>query len=333
MVFKSFVGIDVSKLTLDVCVASAEDVHQGSHREFKNTQKGFEQLLKFVIKQGSELSSTLFCFENTGDYSLLLSHFLKEKGCGFHMANPMTISRSKGLLRAKTDKIDSKVLMEYAYKQRDFIELSELATAPLLQLRNLHTTRKRLVKEKTAQQQQIKLLEQTAEVIDNQFLLDLLEEKLEFLILQIKAVEKKIDQVIDEHPEIKKNVELIRSIPGVGPVLAVSLIITTKNFTSFTCGRKYASYCGVAPFPHSSGTSVRGRTKSSKICNREVKALLTNCVTSLINHDAGVKAYYKRKLEEGKKHFIVVNNIRAKLINRVFAVVKRDQNYVALNFA
>ena len=222
--------------------------------------------------------------------------------------------------------------MMYIYLKREVIEESSFPSLYILKLRNLFTYRKRLLKMKTAQQQYIKLLLQTTELIDSSSLIDLCKEQIEIIKAQIRTIEKQVDEVIMAKESLQKNNDLILSIPGVGPVLAVNLLITTRNFTCFDSGRKYAAFCGVAPFAHSSGTSIKGRTRTSPICNRYIKALLTSCVTSLISHDAGIKLYYERKTEEGKKHFVIINNIRAKLINRIFAVIIRGQPYVQLNF-
>ncbi|WP_255651022.1 transposase [Cesiribacter sp. SM1] len=84
------------------------------------------------------------------------------------------------------------------------------------------------------------------------------------------------------------------------------------------------------PTPHSSGKSIRGRTKTSPLANHQIKALLSNCATTAIQHDEELKSYYNRKLAEGKPKMVVINAIRAKIINRIFATIKRETPYVAL---
>ncbi len=333
MVFKSFVGIDVSKLTFDVHVALIDDINNGQHKVFNNNPKGFTKFLSYVSrKKGVDLESTLFCLENTGDYSLLLSHYLSKKECRYHLANPIEVYRSKGLVREKSDKIDSRIIMKYAYLKRDEIEVSQFPSLIILKIRNLNRHRTRLVKIQTSEKQYKKLLLQTTELVDNSLIISLCDDRLQFIKKQIKEIEKQIETLMEQNLSIQKNHDLIRTIPGVGPQLAINMIITTKNFTCFKDGRKYASFCGVAPFEHSSGTSIRGRKKTSVMCNKEIKALLTSCVSSLINHDRGIKLYHLRMKQKGKHTFIIINNIRAKLINRIFAVVKRGEPYINLNY-
>lgn len=79
----------------------------------------------------------------------------------------------------------------------------------------------------------------------------------------IKAIDKEIASCLDEEECIRKNYDLLLSIPGIGHVVALETIILTENFTSITNPRKYACYIGIAPFPKESGTSVRKRTSVS----------------------------------------------------------------------
>ena len=105
------------------------------------------------------------------------------------------------------------------------------------------------------------------------------------------------------------------------------MLVTTNNFTSFENGRKYACYTGIAPFENSSG-KYQGKTKVSHLANKRVKVLLSNGANSARKWDPELRAYYARKIDEGKEHKLVINSIRCKMVNRVFAVVKRETPYV-----
>ena len=114
---------------------------------------------------------------------------------------------------------------------------------------------------------------------------------------------------------------------GIGFATAVHLLIATENFTRFEDVRKLICYCGVAPFEHSSGTSIRGKTRVSHLANKKLKSLLTMAAISAIQHDPELKAKYEQKLKEGKAKMSALNIIRAKLIERVFAVIKKQKAY------
>ena len=84
---------------------------------------------------------------------------------------------------------------------------------------------------------------------------------------QISAIEKEIKELINKDEKMKKNYELLTSIPGISLVNAVNLIVFTGNFGFFEDSRKFASYCGVAPFEYSSGTSVN---RGTHVCNMQI---------------------------------------------------------------
>ena len=106
------------------------------------------------------------------------------------------------------------------------------------------------------------------------------------------------------------------------------MIAYTDNFSKFENWRKFASYCGIAPFPYQSGTSIKGRTKVSHLANKKLKAIINMCAIYAIQHKPEMKAYYQKRVEQGKNKMSTINIIRNKLIARVFAVVKRKTPYV-----
>ena len=103
------IGIDVSKLLIDVCIYSTQIVNQ-----FKNNKTGFKLMLKWILKNSSfSQEDTLFVFEHTGMYSHLLSVFLTEEKASFFIASGLEIKRSIGIARGKDDQIDAKRIAQY----------------------------------------------------------------------------------------------------------------------------------------------------------------------------------------------------------------------------
>ena len=186
-------------------LAFEHDIQNAVHKKFKNTIKGFNAMILFLKKKETELENSLFCLENTGDYSLMLSHFLGENNHHYYLANPLTVKLSKGLLRVKEHKVDAQMLMMYAYLKRELIKESTLPSLSILKLRNLITRRKRLVKEKTSQQQYIKILLQTNDLVGNRSIIDLSEQQLILIKKQIKIIEKEIQTFIDADESLQKN--------------------------------------------------------------------------------------------------------------------------------
>ena len=133
---------------------------------------------------------------------------------------------------------------------------------------------------------------------------------------------------------LKTDYELTQSIPGIEPQTATYLLIVTKGFTYFENARQLACYAGVAPFPYQSGSSIKDRNKVSYLADKKLKSLLNMCVLNSKKYDHQMKTYFDNKVKEGKNKMLILNNIRNKLLHRVFAVIKRQQPYVNIhNFA
>ena len=160
--------------------------------------------------------------------------------------------------------------------------------------------------------------------------LSTLKAELEDTTAKIKHIEKEIYEIMSANVSVSANYSLIQSIVGIGQINAATIIVMTENFTKFDSPRKFACYCGVAPFEHTSGTSIRGKTRTSKLAAKDLKVLLTRAAITAMVHDPQIKAYYARKVAEGKHKASVINAIRAKIIYRCFAVVKRQTPFVKL---
>ena len=116
---------------------------------------------------------------------------------------------------------------------------------------------------------------------------------------------------------MKELYDLITSVVGVGTRTAVAMIVYTNEFENFTDARQLACYSGVVPFQKESGSSVRGRTRVSKMCNHTLKSLLHLSALSAVRHDPELKAYYEKKKAEGKNPMSVLNGVRNKLVHRI----------------
>ncbi|MFD2432077.1 transposase [Mesonia maritima] len=126
------------------------------------------------------------------------------------------------------------------------------------------------------------------------------------------------------------NHKLLTTLKGVGLILSCQMLYHTNNFKRFESWRQFSSYCGVAPFEHSSGTSIKRKNRIHSIGDRKMKTLLTLASVSAVQCDKELKQYYKKKLAEGKSRMVALNNVRNKLLSRAFVVVKRGTPYVEM---
>ena len=144
----------------------------------------------------------------------------------------------------------------------------------------------------------------------------------------LKELEAKMKEIIKNHTVLNQQFKLIQSVPGVGQQTAIYFLISTKGFNAFDSARKFSCYAGVAPFEYSSGSSIKGRTKVNHLADKKIKSLLQMCALSAIKCDPQLKEYYNKKKEEGKNKMLVLNNIRCKIIGRIFAVINRQTPYI-----
>lgn len=321
-----FIGIDISKATLDVCVLSATmEIH---YHEFSNSSKGFIGLLKW-LKENSEgiaVEDWRVCMENTGIYSLGLNCFLHEKSIWQSMENALQIKRSMGVVRGKSDKADCKTIALYAYRFYDKLKPYVLPGETLLRLRALFSQRERLV----SIHSQLLLAGQSMKGYARELVKDIEtqnETLLKNLAEQIKTIDKSLKDCLQQDEELQHKAKLIQSVPGVGQQTASYLLIVSRGMQSFGTAREFACYSGCAPFAHTSGTSIRGKTKVHFIANKKMKMLLHMAAMNAITFNEELKTYYQRKVAEGKNPMSVLNAVRFKLICRIFSVIKRNEEY------
>jgi len=318
------VGIDVSKLTIDVVIHQSKN-----YRQFENTNKGFSMLCKWALSKSKvDKDKLLFVFEHTGLYSYQVSVYLSKNKFNFSIVPGLEIKRSLGIARGKDDKIDAKKIARYGYRLRDEIRITTLASDTIQILKNLLTLRDRMVKQRAGYKTSLKEMKRVYPMKDNLLLFSSQQKIISSLNTQIVKIEKQMDKIILSNKKLKKQYNLITSITGVGSQTALYMIVTTDGFSKFKNSRNFASYCGIAPFPNVSGTSIRGKTKVSTLANKKMKSLLDLAAKSAIQHNQEMKLYYNKRVEDGKSKMSTINIIRNKLLSRIFAVINRDTPYI-----
>lgn len=326
MEIKETIGIDVSKLTIDVTIHSTQ-----AYSKFENEPKGYKSLLRWVKKNTDFTSQeTLFVFEHTGLYSFNIANFFTDKKLHFVMVPGLEIKRSLGITRGKDDRVDSKVIARYGYRLRDEIQPTILPTEELRSLKSLLSLRETKVKQRAGDKATLREYKRVYDRKENQTVFEVLESSIEDMTVLILKLEKELQKIIKSDSKLEEQFRLLKSIKGVGDQIALYTIVYTEGFTKFKSHRQYASYCGVAPFPNSSGTSLRGRTKVSNLANKKLKSLLDLGAKSAIQHNKEIQLFYERRLEMGKNKMSTINIVRNKLIARMFAVIKRGTPYVEI---
>ena len=324
MTIKQTIGIDISKLTFDVRI----HINQ-SYKVFENTKKGFNQFIRWVRKNNEfKEENTLFALEHTGIYSEQITLFFSEHQINFSLISGLEIKRSLGIARGKDDKVDATKIALYAYRLRDEIKPYVIPSKSINQLKKLLALRERLVKHRSGFKACLKEQKRVYIKKDSPILFITQQRMIKYLNKQIDNLESEINKIIIHSEQLKQQLVLIKSIKGVGTQTALNIIASTNGFTKFKTSRQFASYCGIAPFPNSSGTSLNGRTKVSHLANKKLKSLLDLCAKSAIKHNTEMKIFYTKRVEQGKNKRSTINIVRNKLLSRIFAVVSRKTPYV-----
>jgi transposase len=322
-----FVGIDVSKDVFDVAILDHKGNIIDKGLQFTNDKDG----LKLFDRK---LKSTKFdfwvCLENTGCYAYYICMFLNEKAYSFSVINPLEIKRSIGIIRGKNDEIDAYRIARYAQMNQHQLVPYKMPVESIRRLKEYIGTRELAVKQKVQLMNRIKALKITNKTTSIDELIALEQDYLKMIKLKVSAIEKLILELINENTQVFEMYHKITKIKGVGMITAVLCIIETHCFQHINKARSFACHCGVAPFKYESGSSVRGKTRTSRFRKKELKTVLFQAASSAIQHDPQLKRYYKRKKEEGKHSLTVLNAVANKLILRIFAVALRDEPWIEL---
>jgi transposase len=315
-------GVDVSKLTLDICWAE-----HNLHLKIDNCAKGFAVFKKWCKTNKIDLRETLIVMEYTGGYEYRFLQFCESLSISYCRIPGLEIKKSLGMTRGKSDEMDAFRIGQYGEEKSRRLEPSRPVDKNILLLKQLLSFRKRLVRERAG-------LESTVIERKHMYALKKADTITHIAQAKIKANNKYIIQLQQEIMAIIKsdetmllNYRIISSIKGIGPINAWMTIAYTENFTSFTDPRKYAVFVGVIPFEHTSGTSIKGRKRVSHLAHKGLKNELNQAAKAAITHDPEIRAYAERKLKN-KVYPLVLNNVKFKLILRMFSLVKRGEKYV-----
>ncbi|GAB4028867.1 IS110 family RNA-guided transposase [Spirosoma koreense] len=326
MDIRHFMGIDVSKNTLDWAIYANKAIIWQTQSE--NSPSAIRAIIKQLLAMPNFQSvNCVVCMEHTGLYNAHALEVLFQAQLPIWLEASLHIKQAGGLQRGKSDSIDAQRIAEYAYRFQDRIRLWQPARPVMKKLAEFTRLRQRLqgmisqLKVPLAEQKRFgdkALTTQLGQHCSN---------SLKALLSDLKGVEKGIKQLIADDPTLKSLFELITSIPGVGQVVATELILASDEFKAIDDPKKLACHAGVAPFKHSSGSSVRGKTRVNHQARKSLKTVLHLAAMSALQVKGELQDYYQRKVKEGKNKMLVINALRNKLIHRVYAVVKRGKKY------
>jgi transposase len=322
MKVQHIIGADLSKKSIDLVCHLLN-----THIQIENSIAGFKDLLQWMCKQKINVSETMIVMEHTGLYSYCFENFLHQHQIAFCKVNALAIKRSIGLVRGKTDKIDATRIASYGYEKKDKLAIDVPASDALKRLQLLHSTRERLVRHRASLLCAIKEYKHIG-IAEKDIIMQTQLKLIKSFDKQIEKLMTEIETIINEQESLKQNFHLLQSITGIGKVVALITIIKTHNFTRFANARKFACFCGTAPFPHDSGTSIKKKSRVSHLADKQMKSLLDLSAKSAIQYDKELREYYLKRTEGGKSKMSTINVVRNKILYRMFAVIKRQTPFL-----
>jgi transposase len=329
---KYFIGIDVSKHTIDVAFIKGEqkDYSKIVWKQFSNKLQGLYNMRAWLAQMNVPLSEeTIVVIENTGIYHRLLWQYFSSLGVELCIENAAQVKWSLGIARGKSDKVDSRRLALYALRHQDRLKPTPALHQSIMPLKDLMTLRTKLlvqIKGITTALKELGSISVSADFVKQTT--KLLAPALKGMEQSLKKVEKQIKDIVKADEAIYAIYKRLITVPGIGPITAVYFICCSNVFTMCKSGKQLACYCGVVPFDYQSGISIKGGRQVHKMANKELKHLLHMCALTSIKNHPEFREYYLRKKKEGKHALSIINAIKNKLVLRAFAVVKNERDYV-----
>lgn len=333
MKFDLLVAVDVSKewfnyATVDPLVNLLAEGQEDNNEE--TIMKFIEQFI--IDHQLEDLSNVLLLMEHTGIYCQHLANLWIATGGLVSIVPANHIS--EGLTGSagwdhKTDALDARRIAEYGVRFHDKLTLATLKKDSIAKLAMYRTLRARLLKDRKI----LIVPANESALFDpkeiSQLMMNVQAPIIDALNDAIKNVDQEILNIINNDPQLKRYYKQLISVSGVGPVTAVEVIVETEGFRTFTPmdAAKFKRYSKCAPVPKQSGKKRR-KPRTSRRGSSRLNSLLTMGAMSVSRSKNELGQYYRRKIEEGKDHLVVINALRSKIIDRMFAVVKNDTMYV-----
>lgn len=316
--FKHFIGIDISKDVFDVSLSEKE------HYQFTNDTKGFKEFKKIIPK------STLCVMESTGVYHESLALFLYEHAVAVCVENPLKVKRfiQMNLRKEKTDKADAHQIRLYA--QTIAVKLWQPKEIYLEKSEQINSLLSFYKREQTATKNRIHAISSLPR--SSKTVLRSLKRHLKSIQKEIEKLEAELLNLIKSHEQqLLTNLE---SIPGIGRKTAIYLIVMTDGFRKFEKAKQLCSYAGITPIIRQSGSSIRGRSRISKIGDKEVRNLLFMCSFTASHCNKSCKQIYDRITAKGKSKKLALIAVSNKLLKQAFAIAKSglkyDENYISI---
>jgi transposase len=331
-ILKQALGIDVAK---DELVVSLGRMYKDltieiySTNVFSNNQSGFKSLMKWVNQQTETAIKIQFVMEATGVYHQKFAYFLDEEGCNVSIVMPNKISNYMRTLEIKTitDNTCAKAIAQFGLERK--LDLWKRPNPVYKKLQQLTRERDQIVSERVAVKNQLHAEKTEAEPHQNS--IKRLNARIVFLNKQEAEIKKDIKIIISKEETIKKEIENICTIPGVGELTAATILGETNGFELIRNKKQLVSYAGLDIKEKQSGTSVRGIPKISKKGNRTLRKSLHLPAITSIKYNQNHRELFARIVSKNGIKMKGVVAVQRKILELIYTLHKNktcfEHNY------
>ena len=321
-------GIDISKNKFDC--ALIRDIGSGKikTKALPNRLEGFNQLTEWLYKNiGEDLSLLKVFMEATGVYHQALAEHLHEKGIAVYLLNPADSAHyAKYDSLHKTDKSDSQSLARAGIDRILNKKARQWQPAPA-HIKHLNALLARLDALEGDLQRENNRMEKAEFGRAPKEVIQSISSMQAGLQQQISTLKQEIEQHIDQHPDLKKDRALLRSIPGVGEVISLRMMALYHS-KEFASASQMAAYLGLVPRKRDSGKH-KGKAMLSKRGNSTIRAKLYLAAVVAKKWNPDINAHYHRLKARHKTEMQTIGAAMRRLVQICFGVLKNQCEYQA----
>ena len=294
-IVKQTVGIDVAQKELVVTLGRIFDdfsIELFAHKVFKNSDSGFISLVEWTNKLTENETDVRYVMEATGVYHQKFAYFLSENNYEVSIVLPNKISNYIRTLELKTitDKSCSQAIAQFGLERK--LDKWSKPNPTYKELQQLTRERDQIVQERSIIKNQIHA--ENAEAQPNEKSMERMQARIRFLNSQEKEIKEDINCLIKENPDVKRVIDRITTIPGVGELTAVIVLAETNGFELIRNKSQLSSYAGLDVKEKQSGTSIKGKPRISKKGNRNLRKSMHLPALTAVKWDDNFRGIYAR---------------------------------------
>jgi transposase len=322
---KFSVGIDISAEFFTITILSFT-LQMVAQAEFFMNDEGYQQFHLWLKKNKVTRQNCYLIMESTGVYPEHLCLFLHNNGYSFSVACPLKVKRAFGIKINMNDWIASKHIAEYGIRFSDQLIQWQPPDKIFEQVKLLLSFREQLVRNNTAYKNRVHAIKR--KIVQSESIIEDTKIQIEITQSTIKKVEKEIIALLKSEQNIGSLYLRIKSVPGVGMLLAAELLVLTNGFTKTVNHKEIAGYLGICPAKKQSGKNIHRKAKSTGRGPGRIRKLVYLAAGTLSSNNKSFREYSQRKQLAGKVPMLILNNIANKMIKIICGVAKSGKPFI-----